>query len=110
MAITKKDGEKDWKVITEDNILDVVELVHTSIGHAGWDAIWKEISNLYNGILRADVIFLLKRCSICVRDLRICSKECAQTVSSYCHPVDDNILNLLNIDSLFYDDSSSAVS
>ena len=109
VAIAKKDGEKDRKVITEDNILDVVELVHTSIGHAGWDATWKEISNSYNGILRADVTFLLKRCSICVRDPRMRPKECAQTVPSYCHPVDDNIPNLLNIDSLFYDDSSSAV-
>lgn len=46
-------------------IADVVDFVHNGNGHAGWDATWKDVSNLYYGILRSDVIFLLKRCQIC---------------------------------------------
>jgi len=58
-------GDKDRTVVTEDMIADVVDFVHNGNGHAGWDATWKDVSNLYYGILRSDVIFLLKRCQIC---------------------------------------------
>ena len=47
-------------MVTEDAIVDVVELVHESNKYGGWDAIWKDISSLYYGILRLDVIRLLK--------------------------------------------------
>jgi hypothetical protein len=33
--------------------------------HGGWDATWDEVSSKYCGIVRSDVIFLLKRCYIC---------------------------------------------
>jgi hypothetical protein len=70
LAIAKKDGDKNREVVTEDMIPDIVELVHESNGHAGWDATWKDISSSYYGILRADVIFLLKRCQICAENPR----------------------------------------
>ncbi|KGO73284.1 hypothetical protein PITC_085830 [Penicillium italicum] len=52
-------------VILEENIADTVEWVHESNGHAGWDSTWKSINTSYYGILRSDVIFLLKQCQIC---------------------------------------------
>lgn len=58
------------EVVAEDEIVDVVETVHLSTGHAGWDATWKGVSSSYYGILRADVIFLIKQCPICVQDPR----------------------------------------
>lgn len=63
-AILKRGGGTR-KVIIEDCIIDVVELVHTSNGHARWDATWRDVSQSYYGIMRADVIFLLKRCETC---------------------------------------------
>lgn len=61
----KTEGEKHRLVVTEDKIADVVEIVHKSNNHGGWDATWKDISNSYYGILRSDVIHLLKQCQIC---------------------------------------------
>ena len=62
--------KKSRKVVTEDNILETVEGVHRKNGHAGWDGTWKDVRDTYYGILRADVIFLLKRCHICAQDPR----------------------------------------
>ncbi|KAH8708498.1 hypothetical protein GQ44DRAFT_715335 [Phaeosphaeriaceae sp. PMI808] len=62
LAIAKKDGGKNRKVITTDMIADIVEMVHEDNNHAGWDTTWKSVSTSYYGILRADVIFLLKQC------------------------------------------------
>ncbi|KAM0255352.1 hypothetical protein ACHAQJ_005872 [Trichoderma viride] len=56
---------KDRIVATEDEILETVEKVHLANDHKGWDATWDEVSNQYCGIVRDDVIFLLKRCHIC---------------------------------------------
>ncbi|UKZ95816.1 uncharacterized protein TrAFT101_010631 [Trichoderma asperellum] len=56
---------QDRVVVTEDEILDVVEKIHMSNDHGGWDATWDEVSSKYCGIVRSDVIFLLKRCYIC---------------------------------------------
>jgi hypothetical protein len=49
-------------------IADVVETIHENNGHAGWDTTWKDVSNSYYGILRSDIIFLLKRCEICSKN------------------------------------------
>jgi hypothetical protein len=62
LAIAKKDGDKNRIVITTDTIADIVEMVHKDNGHAGWDKTWKDVSTSYYGILRSDVIFLLKQC------------------------------------------------
>ncbi|KAA8623481.1 hypothetical protein PtrV1_04787 [Pyrenophora tritici-repentis] len=69
-AVAKKDTEKRRVVVTESNIADVVESVHNSNGHAGWDATWKDINSSYYGILRADVITLLKDCQVCLHNPR----------------------------------------
>ena len=64
-----KDAEENLRtVITEDAIVDVVESVHQLNSHLGWDATWKDVSSLYYGILRSDVIFLLKQCQVCALD------------------------------------------
>ncbi|KAK1140902.1 hypothetical protein N8T08_009775 [Aspergillus melleus] len=55
-------------VITEDSIPAVVEAAHEHNGHAGWDGTWRDISTSYYGILRSDVIFLLRRCQICAHN------------------------------------------
>jgi hypothetical protein len=68
LAVAKKNGEERRKVIVMDGIADTVEAVHRRLDHAGWDATWKEVSTSYYGILRFDVIFLLKRCQVCARD------------------------------------------
>lgn len=54
--------------MTEDMIAEVVESAHERNGHLGWDATWRDISASYYGIMRADVIFLLKQCQICAHD------------------------------------------
>lgn len=66
LSAAAKSGEgQDRTVVTKDMIADVVEFVHKGNEHAGWDATWKDVSTSYYGILRSDVIFLLKRCQIC---------------------------------------------
>lgn len=62
-------------VVFEDKIADTVEWVYESNGYAGWDGIWKNISASYYGILRSDVIYLLKQCQICVHDPSKCPKK-----------------------------------
>lgn len=69
-AVAKKDGDSNRRVVTEDMIVDIVETVHQDNGHAGWDATWKDVSTSYYGILRSDVIFLLKQCRTCAGDPR----------------------------------------
>lgn len=68
--LAKAKGEKDVQrvVIFDDEIADIVEWVHESNGHAEWDSTWREISTSYYGILRSDVIYLLKEHRICARD------------------------------------------
>ncbi|KAJ5775209.1 uncharacterized protein N7511_000220 [Penicillium nucicola] len=68
LAKPKNGEEGNRLVICEDRIADTVEWVHESSGHAGWDSTWKNISTSYYGILRSDVIFLLKQCQICAHD------------------------------------------
>ncbi|MCJ1377726.1 hypothetical protein MMC17_000822 [Xylographa soralifera] len=67
LANSKAGEENHRAVIIEDDILDVVESVHQLNNHLGWDATWRDISNSYYGILRSDVIFLLKQCEICAQ-------------------------------------------
>lgn len=55
-------------VVTENDIVDVVASVHESNGHLGWDATWRDVSTKYYGILRSDVIHLLKQCPQCAQD------------------------------------------
>ncbi|PLB46083.1 hypothetical protein P170DRAFT_439771 [Aspergillus steynii IBT 23096] len=64
-AVPKKGEPRERAVVTEDQIPSVVEATHEHNGHAGWDATWDNIRSSYYGILRSDVIFLLKRCQIC---------------------------------------------
>ncbi|TFB01830.1 hypothetical protein CCMA1212_006527 [Trichoderma ghanense] len=68
-AIAKNDKGKDRIVITEDEILQVVEKVHTT-NHGGWDATWDRVNQKYCGIVRSDIIFLVKRCGLCQSDPR----------------------------------------
>ncbi|KAL6718384.1 hypothetical protein ACLMJK_004473 [Lecanora helva] len=68
VAVGKSDEDKCRPVVTEDMILDVVESAHVQNGHLGWDATWRDITASYYGILRSDVIFLLKQCKICAHN------------------------------------------
>ena len=86
MSVPKKAGDKARQVVTTDKIADVVEKVHTDNGHAGWDATWKDISTSYYGILRSDVIFLLKQCQICSGNPSKRPKRCTGTTLHYPSP------------------------
>lgn len=57
-------------IVTIEEIVDVVGAVHVSNAHAGWDTTWKRVSASFYGILRADVVFLLKRCDTCALNPR----------------------------------------
>jgi hypothetical protein len=57
-------------VVADGAIIDIVKTVHENNHHAGWDATWRDVSNAYYGILRSDVIFLLKRCPRCSENPR----------------------------------------
>lgn len=63
-----KDNNEHRVVITLESIADVVEAMHIQNNHLGWDTTWKDVSSAYYGILRSDVIFLLKRCLVCAHD------------------------------------------
>ena len=63
-----KDNNEHRVVITLESIVDVVKAMHIQINHLGWGATWRDVSSAYYGILRSDVIFLLKRCYVCAHD------------------------------------------
>ena len=67
LLANSKDNNERRIVITLESIADVVEATHIRNNHLGWDATWRDVSSAYYGILRADVIFLLKRCHVCAR-------------------------------------------
>ncbi len=106
-AVPKGTQTKDREVVTMDNIVGVVEAVHRSNAHAGWDATWREVSSSFYGILRADVIFLLKRCPVCARDPRKRPKSHLPTMDQLDdaerHTECPNTLNDLLQDDLFLD-------
>lgn len=106
LAIAKKGGQTHRHVIIEDMILETVEMAHRDNGHAGWDATWKDISNSYYGILRSDVIFLLKQCRVCASNPRKRPKDSAPTtihprLVDYDRQRSPNIENLLQERSIF---------
>ena len=68
LASSKTNEDKRRVVVTEDMIVDVVASTHEQNGHLGWDTTWRDVSTSYYGILRSDVIFLLKQCPICAED------------------------------------------
>ena len=82
LAIGKTNEDKARLVVIEDMIADVVESAHEQNGHLGWDATWRDISASYYGILRSDVIFLLKHCQICAHDPSKRPKSSANAQSS----------------------------
>lgn len=94
-------GGKGRMVVTDDTIAYVVELVHNNNGHAGWDATWKDISTSYYGILRADVIFLLKQCQVCADNPRKRPKGLT-TANLEFQLRDESASSLLDFDDLFY--------
>ncbi|KAI1319258.1 hypothetical protein F5Y16DRAFT_414300 [Xylariaceae sp. FL0255] len=69
-TVAKTEGDRSRLVVTCDQIVKTVTLVHQNNNHAGWDATWNDVKASYYGILRADVIFLLKRCRVCADDPR----------------------------------------
>lgn len=104
-AAAKATGDKDRMVITEDMIADVVEFVHKGNEHAGWDATWKDVSSSYYGILRSDVIFLLKQCQTCASNPSKRPKGSAATMLCS-QPVDHEVLGFLNTDDMQHNNSA----
>lgn len=70
LVLPKEDGGTPREAVIHDRIADIVGCVHEENGHAGWDTTWKDVSKSFYGILRVDVIFLLKRCETCRQDPR----------------------------------------
>jgi hypothetical protein len=67
VAIGKNNNEHRVVIVLE-SIADAVETMHVQNNHLGWDATWRDVSSAYYGILRSDVIFLLKRCHVCAQN------------------------------------------
>ena len=101
-ATAKTNEDTDRIVVTEDTIADIVESVHKGNDHAGWDATWKDVSTSYYGILRSDVIFLLKQCQICASNPSKRPKGSAAIMKSS-PPVDRETLDDVNTSDTQYD-------
>ncbi|KAK7967600.1 uncharacterized protein PG986_001877 [Apiospora aurea] len=84
---TGSNEEGNRVLVTDDCIMDVVESVHIRNQHAGWDRTWNDIRKSYYGILRADVIFLLRRCLVCAKDPR---KRPKDSTRAFCDGLSDN--------------------
>lgn len=107
LAVAKKDGGKNRVVITTDMIADIVEMVHKDNNHAGWDRTWDDVSTSYYGILRSDVIFLLKQCQ---------NRHCTQNPSKrpkgsaaamvQSQQTDHGFIDFLNTDHMQYNNST----
>lgn len=100
-----KSEEKNHLVVTENQIADVVELVHESNKHGGWDATWRDINSSYHGILRSDVIHLPKQCQICALNASKRPKGYAAAMRNP-EPIDRNFLDFLNMGDV-QDDASA---
>ena len=108
LAVAKEDEVKTRTVITTDMIAAVVETVHEDSGnqgHAGWDTTWKEVSTSYYGILRSDVIFLVKQCQVCARNPRKRPKGSAATMLQF-QQADHEFVDFLNTGDVQYDNSA----
>ena len=99
VTVPKKENGLSRFVVTEEAIMDSIEKIHISNGHAGWDATWKDISSIYYGILRADVIFLLKRCAVCAPNPRKRSKSSSHNRP----PIGSDDAGLLRLEDLLAD-------
>lgn len=104
-AIPKTESGQNRLVITEDLIADKVERVHESNGHAGWDYTWKDVSNSYHGILRSDVIHLLKQCQTCAHNPSKRPKR-SDVVPTDPHAIDEEFIDFVNYSDLLSDDST----
>jgi len=108
LAVAKKDEDKNRIVVTEDKIVDIVELVHNTNDHGGWDATWKGVSTSYYGILRSDVIFLLKQCQHCRENPLKRPKGSAATLLNI-QPTDLQALELIDTGDIQYDNAMSNI-
>jgi hypothetical protein len=107
LAVAKKGEGKNRTVITTDTIADMVEIAHKNSGdkdsgHGGWDTTWKDVSTSYYGILRADVIFLLKQCQVCVQNPSKRPKGAAATILQF-QQTDHEFVDFLNTGNVQYD-------
>ena len=66
-ALATKKHPMERLVIMESSILDVIQEEHSRIGHAGVHATWAAVSKGFYGIIQSEVMWLLKRCQICIR-------------------------------------------
>lgn len=51
--------------MTESEIFNAIVTIHNFIGHAGQDATAKNVSQIYYGVTRKEIVFLIKPCEIC---------------------------------------------
>lgn len=82
IAMGKNEQSEQRQVVTEDRIFEVINSVHVELRHAGWDATWDSLSSSYYGILRSDMIFLLKRCQCSTLDASKRPKGSSSTENS----------------------------
>jgi len=106
LAVAKKDEDKNRIVVTEDKIVDIVEFVHITNDHGGWDATWKDVSTSYYGILRSDVIFLLKECQHCRENPLKRPKGSAATLLNI-QPTDCQAFEFIDTGVVQYDNTTS---
>lgn len=66
---TKGESQDQRRLVaTEESISGVIEAIRIQDCHQGWDTTWKDVSSKYYGVLRAELILLLKHCRVCAQD------------------------------------------
>lgn len=111
LALAKEGEGQNRVVITTDMIVDIVESVHKASGgsgHGGWDATWKDISTSYYGILRSDVIFLVKQCQRYAQNL---SKRPKGSGARLLQTSQDNheSIDFLNVCGMHYENPTTGI-
>ncbi len=66
---------------------------------------WKDVSTSYYGILRSDVIFLVKQCQVCAKNPSKRPKGSAATMLQF-QQTDHEFVDFLNTCNMQYDNSA----
>jgi hypothetical protein len=54
------------KVVKEDEVFNIIQMVHCNLGHIGITKTFNSLQNDYHGITKIHVTEILKECSVCV--------------------------------------------
>lgn len=72
------------EVVSQEDIFQIIWSLHCELGHAGKNKMFPLIGDRYYGITREEVMWVLRRCHICVPN-RVKSVTCGCSVQHTCH-------------------------